>query len=1153
MRFALKRTSLFLAIICILGLVGLASAQVLPLAEQSETVISGDYRNGVVSGNYLYIASGYGLTIYDISVTTAPVFVTNLGTTGDAYDVAIVGSYAYIADAYNGIVVVDISDPTDPETVTELPLVGRARALAASTDNYLLVAMEEAGIALVDISDVPNLTVTSTIDTDDRAVDAAFQNGYFFVSDQDQLLSFSYTGGTLVQVSSFTTVTNSRGICFQGGDIVVAEFNFGIRYIDVTGGTFGAQTYQYTGLITATDVYPVGLNVAAGFGENGVSVLSPTGALLDNFSDIFEYAGVNGIFAWGNFIFAAENEFGFQLIDATSASTLTLESEVSIAGGPRNSVVYETAAGKFAFVAYHAGGVKVLNITDPRSPVLVTTIAIDGWCYDVDIVDNYLFVVEYWTGVYSYDITNPLTPVLLDQYLINPVGEDGTRACAIDGDYLYVVHYDLGLMKFDVSVPSNITLLGSLNTDGTPRDVKVDVVNDLAFVADYEDGCDIVDVSGNTPVMLAEYSVANELVRAVDFFDDVLYVGFNDGNVDLVDITTPASPVFISSILTSGDVNGLNVDGLYYLYVADWEKGVEVYNTSNPLSPQLVGSFDTHGLGKAGFIDGNYYHLSDSYSYYIFAIGGAVDVSIPADLLGIAGQNINIPIYVSDVSGLGVVSWEGAVSYDEAIMNYVGYNVTGTLCETGWTIVPNPQPGVINIGGFSTVAASGEGILVNLVFQVDPLAVIGSTTDWAFDSWQFNEGRPIDYTFDGMLEVTALYQVNGTAIYYRGAYDPIANMTISLTGDYNYTTLTSTSGAYLFPNVYAGNYTNNATRNETAYQPFWVVNFGDAVLAAQGAIGLITLTAGQTTAANVSGDATLSFFDASQIAQYAVHSLATGIHFQVALNNNSDWSSVPDFFTYAPLASNMTSNYLGIVYGDVDGNWTAGLVSSAPITDNSILSVPTTSFEIGESVTVAVKVNSNPSEAYFFQGEMLYNPELLEFQSISLASNLTSWTLQSNSANAGHLRFGAFNVAPLAAAGDVAYITFKVLDDNMAIELQLTNFFTKANSTVYNANGMISAANIPDAYALNQNYPNPFNPDTQIRFDIKDRGHVSLVIYNALGQKVRNLVDETLNPGVYSRLFDGKDDRGLELSSGLYFYQIKVNEFSDTRKMILVK
>ena len=99
---------------------------------------------------------------------------------------------------------------------------------------------------------------------------------------------------------------------------------------------------------------------------------------------------------------------------------------------------------------------------------------------------------------------------------------------------------------------------------------------------------------------------------------------------------------------------------------------------------------------------------------------------------------------------------------------------------------------------------------------------------------------------------------------------------------------------------------------------------------------------------------------------------------------------------------------------------------------------------------------------------------------------------------------------------------------------------------------------IPPDYALMQNYPNPFNPVTQIRYSIGNSGHVSLNIYNVLGQRVRTLHNAHQSIGTYSVEWDGKNDRGITASTGVYFYTITVtanneNIFTSSKKMILMK
>ena len=93
----------------------------------------------------------------------------------------------------------------------------------------------------------------------------------------------------------------------------------------------------------------------------------------------------------------------------------------------------------------------------------------------------------------------------------------------------------------------------------------------------------------------------------------------------------------------------------------------------------------------------------------------------------------------------------------------------------------------------------------------------------------------------------------------------------------------------------------------------------------------------------------------------------------------------------------------------------------------------------------------------------------------------------------------------------------------------------------------------PSAFALFQNYPNPFNQTTKIQFLIINSGFVSLNIYDILGRKVRTLVSENLSSGYKSVIWDGKNEEGKEVASGIYFYQLKMGDFSEPKKMLLLK
>jgi hypothetical protein len=96
--------------------------------------------------------------------------------------------------------------------------------------------------------------------------------------------------------------------------------------------------------------------------------------------------------------------------------------------------------------------------------------------------------------------------------------------------------------------------------------------------------------------------------------------------------------------------------------------------------------------------------------------------------------------------------------------------------------------------------------------------------------------------------------------------------------------------------------------------------------------------------------------------------------------------------------------------------------------------------------------------------------------------------------------------------------------------------------------GLSPSGEVPNDFALSQNYPNPFNPSTEISFDLPVASHVELSIYNVLGQKVETLVDREMEAGNHIVTWNADP-----YSTGVYFYRISANDFTETKKMLMLK
>jgi hypothetical protein len=134
--------------------------------------------------------------------------------------------------------------------------------------------------------------------------------------------------------------------------------------------------------------------------------------------------------------------------------------------------------------------------------------------------------------------------------------------------------------------------------------------------------------------------------------------------------------------------------------------------------------------------------------------------------------------------------------------------------------------------------------------------------------------------------------------------------------------------------------------------------------------------------------------------------------------------------------------------------------------------------------------------------------------------------------------------------------------DAKALEVRL-HVYNRFTGTIYwddltikkigSATGVVDNQGIPATYQLANNYPNPFNPSTNIQYALSQSGQISLVIYNLLGQKVRSLVNSFVSAGYYEVTWDGRDENGQSVQSGVYIFRLQTGTTALVKKMMLIK
>ncbi|MBN1541231.1 T9SS type A sorting domain-containing protein [candidate division KSB1 bacterium] len=197
---------------------------------------------------------------------------------------------------------------------------------------------------------------------------------------------------------------------------------------------------------------------------------------------------------------------------------------------------------------------------------------------------------------------------------------------------------------------------------------------------------------------------------------------------------------------------------------------------------------------------------------------------------------------------------------------------------------------------------------------------------------------------------------------------------------------------------------------------------------------------------------------------------------------------------------------------------------------------------------------SLPVELFYFSAQAEDGKVVLSWQTESEVDNLGFNIYRSTALSGTRLKL---NTQVIDGAGTtVQRQNYSFVDDR--IEETGTYFYFLeqldlggAVSTFGPVSIAVDAVLIPDHYTLEQNYPNPFNPGTLIRYGLPQAGYVKLVIYNMRGETVRVLLDEQKSAGTFQAYWDGHDGVGMRVPTGLYFYKLSADGYSEMRKMVL--
>ena len=536
----------------------------------------------------------------------------------------------------------------------------------------------------------------------------------------------------------------------------------------------------------------------------------------------------------------------------------------------------------------------------------------------------------------------------------------------------------------------------------------------------------------------------------------------------------------------------------------------------------------------------------------------AVAIHAPDTLSIVPGSSLSIPIYATDIittdDMIQGYEFELCINDIDSILTFVDASTDGSLSD-GWFYAANMVgEDTLRVSAAGSDFMAGTGPIIYLNFLVSNNYC--SVTRLDLNYFTFNAGTPETELFDGSVS-TQCFQVSGSVNYFASTEPPVPDVVLTMTPGDNGDT-SGADGTYNFLTG-AGTVIMTASRGDEVTSTG--VSGLDASYILRYRVGLMTLTPDELIAAEVTDDGSVTVSDAVQILNYTVGNPP---------NPNCGGSTVGQWFfkdnarTVSITDQNMTEDWVGILKGDVTGNLIPQPNPLAKSTSSKVeLSVGSMKASPGDTVLIPVTSQQDLTEGEVFaiKATVEYDAEQLTLLSIKTKESLSKgWY---SAVNDETHTFALCGATPWEGKGPVCFLEF-VANGKGAIPVNLLNpLLNEGEPACSVLPGEVTVETtglegpntaIPKQYTLHANYPNPFNPTTHIGYEMPKQGTVTLAIYNIQGQLIRMLENSTQSAGRYAVTWDGKDEKGQCVSTGMYFYRLKVGDvFNETRVMTLMR
>lgn len=596
-------------------------------------------RGGIeLQSGLLYAAdgSGGGLRIIDVSPPSSPTLVGSLPME-EARDVTLyptaLATYAYVADQYDGVHVVDVTNPALPAELDPpvlLPTGDGAESVSRSGE-YLFVSAANSGLRIYSLADPEAPSLVASLPT--------------------------------AGLAEWVTIQGTRAFvcCSTGGldvlDISVPSAPVPLGHIGSLGMTFHVALSGTTALVSE-----------AFGGLRLVDVSDPAAMNQLAVWDLSEESSV-GLWVEGSYAYVPRYAEGLAVLDV---STPTTPSQVGLWLNPRRTLTGVAISGGVAYVTNPWRGLYTVDTTTPNSPVLLGEFT-GRRGYHVAVSGNYAYLAAIEDGLAVLDVSDPAHP--------NEVGICDTPGSARWVDlalpYAYIADMDGGLRILDVSSPSSPVEVGQLATPEAALGIKV--LGGRAYVGASGSGLRIVDVSNPAaPLELGFYDTPGSASR-VDVSGSVALVADGAAGVQVVDVSDPANPALMGTVDTPGVAREVRLVG-ETLYIADYF-GVVVESLASccsgpPGTPMLVAPAPGAG-GQACALSLDWSDAPQALSYDLYFDTVNPPLALSASGLGVS--SFDVPLTPGTTYYWKVVAHNGCGATESEVASFATAPVPGAF------------------------------------------------------------------------------------------------------------------------------------------------------------------------------------------------------------------------------------------------------------------------------------------------------------------------------------------------------------------------------------------------------------------------------------------------------------------------------------------